>query len=88
VTIMMNMTMAQACGEAPILDTGWTPGVDFDPHDEEEMQVMHLVWQREARDNAARLEAENNRLRERIAELGGDDYDGDAYLNTAYDDAL
>lgn len=26
---------------------GWIPGVDFDPHDPEEMEVMRLVWERE-----------------------------------------
>lgn len=55
--------MAQACGEAPTLDTAWTPGVDFDPHDDEEMEIMHLVWERDLHDKVQRLEKENLRLR-------------------------
>lgn len=59
--------MAQACGEAPILGTGWVPGVDFDPHDDDDMEIMHLVFEREVWERADRLERENQMLR---AQLG------------------
>jgi hypothetical protein len=84
---MQYMTMAQACGEAPILDTGWVPGVDFDPYDTDEMEVMDLVWQRERADSAAVVRRENTELRARLAAMDPD-FDGDAYLNAQYDDAL
>jgi hypothetical protein len=85
---MEFITMAQACGEAPISSPGWVPGEDFNPFDDDDMEVMRLVWARESADEMARLRQENADLRARIAELAGDEYDGDAYLNAAYDDAL
>lgn len=64
--------MAQAAGEEPVdVSPGWVPGVDFDPHDDEQMAVMREVWSREKADRATRLERENDRLRARIAELTG-----------------
>lgn len=44
-------------------DTVWIPGVDFDPHDHDEMEVMRVVWEKEHRDKIAQLERENDRLR-------------------------
>lgn len=65
-------SMAQAAGEEPVDESpGWVPGVDFDPHDDEQMDVMREVWSREKADRATRLERENDRLRARIAELTG-----------------
>lgn len=61
------MTLAQACGEAPVSSLGWVPGVDFDPHDEDEMETMRLVWERERYDRIAELERENAELRARLA---------------------
>jgi hypothetical protein len=43
-------------------------GVDFDSNDPDEMEVMHLVWDREKHDRMAQLERENERLRMRLAE--------------------
>lgn len=60
---MEYRTMAQACGEVPMSDTAWVPGVDFDPHDDDEMEIMHLVWDRDLHDKVNRLEDENLRLR-------------------------
>lgn len=71
---MGMITMAQACGEAPILDTGWVPGVDFDPNDDDEMEIMRLVWDRDRHDRASRLERENQNLRARLAELTGEEF--------------
>ncbi len=63
---MERMSMAQACGEAPTPDTAWVPGVDFDPHDDEEMEVMREVWARDLHEKVARLEDENARLRAQL----------------------
>ena len=68
-------SMAEADGQYLPGGPGWVPGVDFDPSDPEDMETMGLVWARERADRAARLERENERLRERIAELSGEDYE-------------
>lgn len=81
---MQTMTMAQACGEAPILDTGWVPGVDFDPTDDDDMDIMRLVWDRDRHDRADRLEAENRRLRARLADL--EDAEDSAHMLGFYDE--
>ena len=47
---------------------GWVPGVDFDPHDPDEMEIMKVVWEQEKYDRMARLERENRSLRERLAQ--------------------
>jgi hypothetical protein len=47
------LSLAEACGETTH-HTGWVAGEDFDPSDPEEMEVMHLVWDR---DEAEWLEA-------------------------------
>lgn len=81
---MQTMTMAQACGEAPILDTAWVPGVDFDPSDDDEMEIMRLVWDRDRHDRADRLERENALLRARLADL--EDAEDDAHMLGFYDE--
>lgn len=48
---------------------GWIPGVDFDPGDPEEMEVMADVFDRERQDTITRLTRENDNLRRRVAEL-------------------
>lgn len=45
---------------------GWVPGVDFDPSDQDEMEVMRLVWEKEKYDRMEQLERENRRLREEL----------------------
>jgi hypothetical protein len=47
---------------------GWVPGVDFDPTDPEEMEVMKVVWEREKFDRIHALEEENARLRALVNE--------------------
>jgi hypothetical protein len=42
---------------------GWIPGVDFDPHDSDEMEVMEHVWAQEKHDRMRQLEEENEMLR-------------------------
>lgn len=59
--------------EGPRGSLVWTPGVDFDPTDPDEMEIMHLVWGREQASRVAALQRENQRLRERLAEVLGDD---------------
>ena len=60
--------MAEADGQYPT-SLGWVPGVDFDPSDEDEMEVMTLVWGKEKADYTRRLERENEELRAQIAQL-------------------
>ena len=48
---------------------GWVPGVDFDPHDPDEMEIMHVVWEGERLSAIERLEKENSRLRGIIAQM-------------------
>lgn len=56
-------SLAEACGDVPSQSIAWCPGENFDPHDSDEMEVMHLVWEREKFDRIAQLERENARLR-------------------------
>ncbi|QSM01182.1 hypothetical protein SEA_NANOSMITE_158 [Mycobacterium phage Nanosmite] len=42
---------------------GWVAGVDFDPSDPDEMEVMHAVWEKEKYDKMAQLERESELLR-------------------------
>jgi hypothetical protein len=64
------MSMAEACGEVTH-HRAWVPGVDFDPGNPDELDVMRLVWENERYDRIAVLERENERLRA----LLGDDVD-------------
>lgn len=45
---------------------GWVAGVDFDPSDPDEMEVMHAVWENEKYDRIRHLETENARLRNEL----------------------
>lgn len=65
-------SLAEACGETTH-ETAWVAGVDFDPYDADEMDVMRLVWEREAAATNERLRRENAELRRRLAELTGED---------------
>jgi len=52
---------------------GWVPGVDFDPSDPDEMEVMQHVWAKERAESISALQEENSRLRgllEQIQEEG------------------
>lgn len=62
------MSLAEACGEATH-SRGWVSGIDFDPYDSDEMEIMELVWENERHDRMAELERENDFLRRRISEL-------------------
>lgn len=69
-------SMAEACGEVEYASRGWSPGIDFDPYDAEEMEVMRLVWRNERYDRIrqletenAHLERENTRLRDEMEDL-------------------
>lgn len=57
---------------------GWCPGIDFDPYDRDEMEIMEHIFEGERLSAQARLERENSFLRgqleqanERITELEG-----------------
>lgn len=51
---------------------GWVPGVDFDPHDPDEMEIMHVVWEQEKHDAMTALQRENDYLRQALARYEGD----------------
>lgn len=46
---------------------GWVAGVDFDPSDQDEMEVMQVVWEQEKYDRIAQLEKEVQSLRAALA---------------------
>lgn len=46
---------------------GWVPGVDFDPSDQDEMEIMRVVWEKEKYDRIASLEREIQTLRAALA---------------------
>jgi len=50
-------------------DDGWVPGVDFDPRDPDEMEIMHVIWEGERLSAIERLERENAHLRGIIEEM-------------------
>lgn len=62
------MSMAEACGEREHV-RAWVPGIDFDPYDTEEMEVMRLVWDTERYDRIRRLESESAHLERENARL-------------------
>lgn len=64
-------SLAEAAGEIEPRSIDWTPGVDFDPSDADDMDLMSLVWDREAASAVRRLERDNATLRARVAELTG-----------------
>lgn len=45
---------------------GWVPGVDFDPSDQDEMEIMRVVWEKEKYDKIESLEREIRSLREAL----------------------
>jgi hypothetical protein len=70
------LSLAEACGEVEPKPRGWVPGVDFDPTDPDEMEVMELVWERERHDTLAAKDREIASLRARLAEYEGEDEGG------------
>lgn len=65
---MHTMSYAEAVGEIEPRSIAWVPGENFDPHDDEEMEVMRHVWAQERADRIAQLEAENAQLRAELRE--------------------
>lgn len=53
--------------------SGWVPGVDFDPSDPDEMEIMSAVFEKEKYDRMAQLERENEQLRRELHEKNGGD---------------
>lgn len=46
--------------------SGWVAGVDFNPSDPDEMDVVRAVWEQEKHDRIRQLESENQRLRNEL----------------------
>jgi len=47
----------------------WIPGENFDPHDPDEMEIMHHIWEGDRMRYMERLENENARLRGLVEEM-------------------
>lgn len=62
------LTWAQREGENP-LGTVFVPGADFDPWDQEEVELVEAASAFHRRDRLAQLEEENAILRARLAVL-------------------
>lgn len=52
---------------------GWVAGIDFDPSDPDEMDVMRHVWEQERHDRLQVLERENDSLRTALYDKMTDD---------------
>jgi len=63
------MTYAQAVGEAPTGSPSFVAGVDFDPSDPDEVEVVKLASQTHGAERMRYLEAENARLRGLVENL-------------------
>jgi hypothetical protein len=61
--------MAQACGDAPIPGPAFIPGVDFDPFDPEDREIIADVMARHRMEEDRRVERENGYLRAENARL-------------------
>lgn len=75
------LTMAQIAGDAPIPAPAFIPGVDFDPTDPEEREIIADVMARHRMEEDRRVERENGYLRAENArlrrQLGLEDEGGD-----------
>lgn len=63
---MHAMSYAEAVGEIEPRPIAWVPGENFDPYDEQEMEVMRHVWAQERADRIAALERENAYLQREL----------------------
>lgn len=67
-------SMAEAVGEGVRRGLAFTPGVDFDPTDREEVEIVLEASHRDYRDRMgrenARLEQVNAELRQRLIDAG------------------
>lgn len=67
-------SMAEVDGQyVDPVSPGWVPGVDFNPDDDDDMELMRHVWGRERADRTARLERENETLRAALRAATGED---------------
>ncbi|ASR75982.1 hypothetical protein J4U02_gp117 [Mycobacterium phage Aziz] len=71
---------------------GWVAGIDFDPRDPEEMEIMRDVWDREKFDRTRQLERENEILRAvvngQLTEGQRDEVDGACEAGASYAQAV
>lgn len=65
-------SLAEADG-APPPAVAWTPGADFDPDHPDETASVLAASDRHTAERAGALTRENARLRQLLAEAGGDD---------------
>lgn len=73
------LTMAQAVGEAPIGSPVFVAGIDFDPNDPDEVEVVKLASEQHRYDRISRLEEENRQLRSELARARGYNEYGEEY---------
>jgi hypothetical protein len=74
-----RMTYAQAVGEKPLDSPAFVAGVDFDPYDEGEVEVVKLASERHRAETLEKLREENADLRAEVYRLRGYDGDGEEY---------
>jgi hypothetical protein len=55
----------------PFESPSFIPGVDFDPNDPDEVEIIGFVTENHAHDRITRLEKENAELRGQLAEITG-----------------
>lgn len=70
------LTLAQAVGEAPPTPLTFTPGVDYDPTDSEECEIVQLAMERDMADRrraeSRGILSENQILRQMLRDAGID----------------
>jgi hypothetical protein len=76
---MERMTYAQAVGEAPIGSPAFVAGVDFDPGDPEELEVVRLASSRHGIERIEGLERQVADLKDQLARERGYDEYGEEY---------
>lgn len=69
---MERMTYAQAVGEQPIGSPAFVAGDDFDPFDEDEVEVVKLASERHRYDRLAEAEREIAALQEEKAAMAAE----------------
>lgn len=62
-------TYAEVVGEAPPRGLSFTPGIDYDPHDTDDVASVKLAMEIDMADRAQALASENTRLQAYIADL-------------------
>jgi len=76
---MERLTYRQAVGEEPIGSPAFVAGVDFDPFDPDEVEVVRLASERHGVERIAHLEQKVADLKDQLARERGYDEYGEEY---------